>query len=91
MKISNFFFDTRIIFTLNTLNTLNFQVFFFFLLIIPKCIMTAASVNHIDMSDNIIARQQSFLCIEKIFSQKRKKNQLIPISKVDPYGHILRL
>ena len=72
MKIFYFFFNTWIIFILNILI---FQILIFFLLIIPQCIMEAACINQIDVSDNIIPRLQFF--IENIFYPKRKKSTFL--------------
>ena len=45
-------------------------------------------VNHIDISDNI---QKLQIFIEKFILPKRKKTQLFPISKTDPYAYDLLL
>ena len=62
MKIFNFFFSAQIIFILNTLI---FQEFVFFLLIIPLYITAAVHVNHIDNWKYYAKTSQIF--IENIF------------------------
>ena len=80
MKIFNFFFGTRTVFTLSRM--ILFLEFIAFLLIIPQCLMAAVGVNYFDISCNIKPNLFFFLNRNYLFTKEKKKHFSLPLRQI---------